>query len=138
MNNQEIIEKVLDIYYEFQSNLITVDKEELRKALDKIIKEDRIAIRLEKNGEVAFGIARTLTDKYQANLPGLHVEGGSIAYVDFVNVAEKESTSYLMEEMLDRFEGIEQVAFHRKAKSNKELKLYNLNQIKRLTKIIGD
>jgi len=139
MNDAILFEQIVDVYHEFSKKIDSnITRNVVRLVLTKAAKQKRIVIIDEESGPPSFGVARAFNNMNAAILPGFHEEDGSIVYVDFVYTSNKESMTLIMDALFNRFHNVKQIAFHRKAKSNKQLRVYPINQFNRLTKLIGD
>lgn len=130
--------KTIDIFHEFSRKTNKWSQRISAEAfINRAVRDSRIAI--DDHGDtISFGVCRAINEEALAEFPEMHVEGGHIVYVDFIHTAHQDSVQWLIGELLDRFPECTHIAFHRKAKQNKQLKVYPIAKIQRLIRLIGE
>ena len=136
--DSQLIEEAIDILHKFTKEIEpSAQRISSEHFLLRALKDKRAAISEEEFG-VSFGICRAITHSSFANLPGFHMEGGSIVYVDFIYTANASSATWLKDQLIERFKECKEIAFHRKAKTVKKLRIYPISKIERLITLIGE
>ena len=136
--DSQLVEEAIDILHKFSKNIEkSAQRVSSEHFLLRALNDKRAAIVEEESG-VSLCIGRAITHDAFANLPGFHMEGGSIVYVDFIFITSASSATWLVGHLLERFKECKEVAFHRKAKTVKKLRIYPISKIQRLITLIGE
>ena len=132
--------KIIQLIKEFYKNIPEVyNSEYFDLNIDMYITDDRVAVYTDKDGHITdIGLARTINTLEEADNTFLHIEGGSLLAIDFLQLTTRQGTDWLWEQMMDRFPHVKITTFTRLIKGDNRLHLMSLDKAKKLLNLLGD